>query len=92
MKEIKLDTIQDVNDYYGATTFHPLVTVVHPDFLRRTNLGRNIQRYEFFSYSSTEALHLSETEVMVFKQVLETSQRSYPHIDSLPSIRDLCFS
>lgn len=152
MKEIKLDTIQDVNDYYGATTFHPLVTVVHldrsssetplkyqinygvyaiwlketkgcnmsygrtpydfdeqtvtsfepgqtvtveiidksvrprcvglffhPDFLRRTNLGRNIQRYEFFSYSSTEALHLSETEVMVFKQVLEMIDAELKH-------------
>lgn len=43
----------------------------HPDFLNRTELGRNIQRYEFFSYSSTEALHLSETEVRVFKQVLD---------------------
>lgn len=158
MKEIKLDTIQDVNDYYGATTFHPLVTVVHldrsvsetplkyqinygvyaiwlketkgcnmsygrtpydfdeqtvtsfepgqtvtvevidksvrprcvglffhPDFLRRTNLGLNIQRYEFFSYSSTEALHLSETEVMVFKQVLEmidaSDRQSYARTD-----------
>lgn len=152
MKEIKLDTIQDVNDYYGATTFHPLVTVVHldlsvsetplkyqinygvyaiwlketkgcnmsygrtpydfdeqtvtsfepgqtvtvevidksvrprcvglffhPDFLRRTNLGLNIQRYEFFSYSSTEALHLSETEVMVFKQVLEMIDAELKH-------------
>ncbi|MGN1375722.1 MAG: helix-turn-helix domain-containing protein, partial [Prevotella sp.] len=43
----------------------------HPDFLRRTSLGRNIHRYEFFSYSSTEALHLSEAEVLVFKQVID---------------------
>lgn len=43
----------------------------HPDFLNRTQLGRNIQRYEFFSFSSTEALHLSETEVGIFKQVLD---------------------
>lgn len=45
----------------------------HPDILNRTQLGRNMQRYEFFSYSSTEALHLSETEVNVFKQVLNHS-------------------
>ncbi|EJW91111.1 transcriptional regulator, AraC family, partial [gut metagenome] len=43
----------------------------HPDFLNRTQLGSNIQRYEFFSYSCTEALHLSEKEVEIFRQVLE---------------------
>lgn len=152
MKEIRLDTIQQANDYYGATTFHPLVTVVHierevntmplkyqvhyglyaiwlketkacnlsygrtpydfdeqtvtsfepgqtltvevtnqsirprcvgllfhPDFLRRTNLGRNIQRYEFFSYSSNEALHLSNSEVAIFKQVLDMIETELQH-------------
>ena len=29
MEEIKFDTIQQVNDHYGITTLHPLVTVVH---------------------------------------------------------------
>ena len=156
MQEIRFDTIQQVNDYYGITTLHPLVTVVHlertnyttaaksqihyglyaiwlketkgcnlsygrtpydfdeqtvtsfepgqtvtvevtdqsirpkcvgllfhPDFLHRTNLGRNIQRYEFFSYSSTEALHLSEAEVVVFKQVLDMIDTELEHpIDS----------
>lgn len=144
MEEFRFDTVQQVNDFYGVTTLHPLVSVIHveksthriksdrlihfgvyaiwlketkgcnlsygrtpydfddqtvtsfepgqivtvevannpvtpkcvglifhPDILRRTNLGRNIGRYEFFSYSSTEALHLSEAEVVVFKQVLD---------------------
>ena len=152
MEEIKFDTIQQVNDHYGITTLHPLVTVVHleridytaaakaqvhygvyaiwlketkgcnlsygrtpydfdeqtvtsfepgqtvtvemtdrsvrpkcvgllfhPDFLNRTNLGRNIRRYEFFSYSSTEALHLSESEVVVFKQVLDMIESELKH-------------
>ena len=152
MEEIRFDSIQQVNDYYGITTFHPLVTVVHlersnytataksqehygvyaiwlketkgcnlsygrtpydfdeqtvtsfepgqtvtvemtdrsvrpkcvgllfhPDFLNRTNLGRNIRRYEFFSYSSTEALHLSESEVVVFKQVLNMIESELKH-------------
>ena len=51
----------------------------HPDFLNRTNLGRNIRRYEFFSYSSTEALHLSESEVVVFKQVLDMIESELKH-------------
>lgn len=142
--KIRFDTIQQVNDFYGVPTLHPMVSVLHlertdsealskyqlhygvyaiwlketkgcnlsygrtpydfdeqtvtsfepgqtvtveitnrnirprcigllfhPDFLNRTQLGRNMQRYEFFSYSSTEALHLSRTEVCIFKQVLD---------------------
>ena len=44
--------------------------VFHPDLLNRTALGRQISRYEFFSYTSTEALHLSAQEVEVFRGVL----------------------
>lgn len=44
--------------------------VFHPDLLHRTALGRQINRYEFFGYSSTEALHLSAQEVEVFRGVL----------------------
>ena len=44
--------------------------VFHPDLLNRTALGRHISRYEFFDYSSTEALHLSAQEVEVFRGVL----------------------
>ncbi len=152
MEVIQFDTIQQVNDFYGVSTLHPLVTVLHldreiansprkyqvrygvyalwlketkgctmsygrtpydfdeqtvtsfepgqtitveltnesvrprcvgllfhPDFLQRTNLGKNIQRYEFFSYTSTEALHLSEAEVMVFKQVLDMVDTELKH-------------
>lgn len=152
MEVIQFDTIQQVNDFYGVSTLHPLVTVLHldreiansprkyqvrygvyalwlketkgctmsygrtpydfdeqtvtsfepgqtitveltnesvrprcvgllfhPDFLQRTNLGKNIQRYEFFSYTSTEALHLSDAEVMVFKQVLDMVDTELKH-------------
>ena len=44
--------------------------VFHPDLLNRTALGRQISRYEFFGYSSTEALHLSVQEVEVFRGVI----------------------
>lgn len=152
MEEICLNTIQQVNDYYGIPTKHPLVTVVHlerydheipsvyqihygvyaiwlketkgcnlsygrtpydfdeqtvtsfepgqtimveqirgsvrprcvgllfhPDFLHRTNLGRNINRYEFFSYYSSEALHLSDAEVATFKQLLNMIETEVNH-------------
>lgn len=45
--------------------------VFHPDLLSRTALGRNISRYEFFDYTSNEALHLSAGEIEIFRGVLD---------------------
>ena len=36
--------------------------LIHPDFLLRYPLARKIRQYGFFSYSTHEALHLSEKE------------------------------
>lgn len=36
--------------------------MIHPDFLRNYPIGKNIKNYGFFSYSASEALHLSEKE------------------------------
>ena len=44
--------------------------VFHPDLLNRTALGRQMSRYEFFDYSSTEALHLSVQEGEGFRGVI----------------------
>lgn len=45
--------------------------VFHPDLLSRTQLGRDISRYEFFDYTSNEALHLSCGEIEIFRGVLD---------------------
>lgn len=42
----------------------------HPDLLNRTSLGKQMSRYGFFDYSSNEALHLSASEVEIFRRVL----------------------
>lgn len=49
--------------------------VFHPDLLNRTQLGRNIGRYEFFDYTSNEALHLSCGEIAIFRGVLDMIQQ-----------------
>ena len=49
--------------------------VFHPDFLNRTSLGRNMSRYEFFDYTSNEALHLSAQEIDIFRGVLSMIQQ-----------------
>ena len=53
--------------------------VFHPDLLSRTALGRQMSRYEFFGYSSTEALHLSSQEVEIFRGVLAMIAQELHH-------------
>jgi AraC-like DNA-binding protein len=53
--------------------FHPKGTGLffHPDLIRGTSLGRNIKEYSFFSYSSNEALHISEKEKQIITECLK---------------------
>lgn len=46
----------------------------HPDLIRGTSLGHTIKNYSFFDYSSTEALHLSDEEKVLFTSVLDQIQ------------------
>ena len=46
----------------------------HPDLLLGTELGKKMHSYNFFSYSSNEALHLSAKERKVILSVLEKIQ------------------
>lgn len=53
--------------------------VFHPDLLNRMQLGRNISRYEFFDYTSNEALHLSAAEIDIFRGVLNMISQELQH-------------
>lgn len=46
----------------------------HPDLLLGTNLAKKIQEFNFFTYSSNEALHLSAKERKVILSLLEKIQ------------------
>ncbi len=46
----------------------------HPDLLLGTGLGRKMNNYSFFSYSSNEALHLSAKERKVILSLIEKIQ------------------
>lgn len=52
--------------------------VIHPDFLLTYPLAKKIKQYGFFSYSTNEALHLSdkekETIISIFKNIDEELQ------------------
>ena len=43
----------------------------HPDLIRGTELGRQIDGYHFFEYSSNEALHMSEQERGIYMDCVE---------------------
>ena len=47
----------------------------HPDLIKGTSLGQDIKHYSFFSYTSAEALHLSEEEKGIFIDCLEKIKR-----------------
>ena len=49
----------DDTEYLGYTL------LIHPDFIRNYQLGKNILHFGFFSYAVNEALHLSEKEKSV---------------------------
>lgn len=51
--------VENKIDYYQPMG-HGLV--FHPDLIRGTSLAKSINEYNFFSYNTSEALHLSEQE------------------------------
>lgn len=51
----------------------------HPDLIRGTSLGASIKNYGFFSYASTEALHLSERERAVVMDCLSKIEQELHH-------------
>ncbi len=56
----------------------------HPDLIKGTSLGQEIKTYSFFSYNSTEALHLSEEEKGIFTDCLKKIKMELNHpIDKL---------
>lgn len=62
--------------------------VFHPDLIYRTELGRTIKDYTFFSYDANEALHVSEKEREIIEQcfaniLTELSREIDKHTNSL---------
>jgi len=53
--------------------------VFHPDLIRKSELGKKIDDYSFFSYASDEALHLSDDERKTITEITEKIQKEYRH-------------
>jgi len=51
--------------------------LIHPDFIWKTSLAKNIKLYDFFGYAVNEALFLSEKEETVITDIFLNIQREY---------------
>ena len=49
----------------------------HPDLVRNTNLGNQMDDYSFFNYDVVEALHLSEDEEKIMHDTVANIQNEY---------------
>ncbi|MEM0995317.1 MAG: AraC family transcriptional regulator, partial [Bacteroidota bacterium] len=57
--------------------------LLHPNFIWKTSLAKNIQQYDFFDYAINEALFLSTKEEQVIKGILANiEQEIESNIDS----------
>ena len=68
-----------LGELVGASFPKYTALAFHPDLLNRTSLGKQMSRYEFFDYTSNEALHLSAQEVEIFKGVLAMIEQELHH-------------
>lgn len=50
---------------------------IHPDFLWNTSLARKIRKYEYFGYSTNEALFLSDKEENVINDIAKNIRNEY---------------
>lgn len=50
---------------------------IHPDFLWNTSLAKKIKQYEYFGYSTNEALFLSDKEETVINDIIRNIRNEY---------------
>ncbi len=51
--------------------------IFHPDLLRKSDLGKNIDNYSFFEYEVSEALHLSKEERVSLTELVQKIENEY---------------
>ncbi|CAH0530430.1 helix-turn-helix domain-containing protein [Vibrio hippocampi] len=81
-QEVRVESIESPANSIGWTI------AIHPDLIRKTDLGVKIDQYTFFNYESNEALHLSEREIAMVSDIarnieVECDQNMDSHTQSL---------
>ena len=68
---IKVDNSEDLKGSSGWTL------IFHPDLIRKSELGKVIDKYSFFSYGVHEALHLSDEEQQSLTALVQKIEKEY---------------
>ena len=62
----------------------------HPDLIRKSELGKNIDHFSFFSYSSNEALHISDEERKTISEITEKIEKEFQRLSKgIKSLRKI---
>jgi AraC-like DNA-binding protein len=69
--QIDLDE-DDITSDYGSWAL-----LFHPDLIRKSELGKIIDKYAFFSYNVNEALHVSEEEKKLLEDIISRIVKEY---------------
>ena len=70
---VSIEDPDETQDVYGWGLFF------HPDLIRGTSLGNRIKDYSFFSYSTYEALHVSEIEKQKLANIVGDLESELQH-------------
>ena len=64
--------IENNDEFEGSSGW---TLIFHPDLIRKSELGRLIDSYSFFSYEANEALHLSEEEIKGIEELVHKIEK-----------------
>ncbi|NDV96623.1 AraC family transcriptional regulator [Dysgonomonas sp. 521] len=65
------------NEQAPQTNFWGWMLMFHPDFIRKYALGTKISKLKFFSYETSEALHISDAERLQVESLIESIDNEY---------------
>ncbi|MGH1339433.1 MAG: helix-turn-helix domain-containing protein [Aureispira sp.] len=69
--------ILEFNKDYQTDDTHCWTLIFHPDLIRKSELGKKIEHYSFFSYAANEALHLSNDERKTVTEITNKIEQEY---------------
>lgn len=76
----------EIEPVENSSTPKAIGLLFHPEFLYRTPLAQKIKQYSFFSYTSNEALHLSQQEQAIIEDYMNKIELELQHpIDRFPN-------
>jgi len=74
IKPNQLVKVENSEDYQGGSGW---TLIFHSDLIRKSELGRAIDKYSFFNYEVHEALHLSEDEKLSLTELVNKIEKEY---------------